>query len=100
MILMKEIVSSKGKTATVPVDFYDRVVTYEKAHEDWSIVLEMRRFGKTLRLSTLDLLASFVYDGGYKAWIADGFTVPQLTELIEEALNELGFSFGEDQSPE
>jgi len=81
----------------VTLDF-DRVCAYEAEHPDWSIILEMRRFGKTLRFSALDLLASFCHEGGWKGWLEDGFTLSDLTNVLNEGLAELGFSSGEGQS--
>lgn len=80
-----------GEEVEITLDF-DKVCAYEKEHEDWSIILEMRKFGKTMRFSTLDLLASFIHPGGWKSWTAEGFTINDLTNVISEGLNELGFS--------
>jgi hypothetical protein len=93
------LTSRKGIEADVELDF-DAVCAYEDEHPDWSIIAEMRRFGKTTRFSSLDLLASFLYDGGWKAWAADGFTVADLTDAISEGLRELGFTSEEEASEE
>ena len=76
---------------------FDKVCAYESEHPDWSLILEMRKFGKTLRFSTLDLLASFCHEGGWKAWTSKGLTIGDLTKVLNEGLNELGFSSEADQ---
>jgi hypothetical protein len=62
--------------------------------------MEMRKFGKTTRFSSLDILATFLYDGGWKQWAADGFTVADLTDAISDSLRELGFTSEEEASEE
>ena len=82
--------SSKGIQAEIHLDF-DKVCAYEKEHPDWSLLKELKDFGDTLRFTTLDLLASFVYEGGWKAWVRDGFTMDNLAEALTNGLEELGF---------
>ncbi len=96
---MVQITSSKGIEADVSLDF-DKVCAYEAEHPDWSIIKEMKDFGQTMRFTTLDLLASFFYEGGWKAWTRDGFGIKDLTTVITEGLKELGFSSEEDLSEE
>jgi hypothetical protein len=87
---MQHITSKKGVEKDVELDI-DKVVEYETAHEDWSIIREMVKYGKVQRVSSVNLLASFVYEGGYKEWVRDGFTVGDLIDVITAELRALGF---------
>ena len=82
--------------ADVTLDF-DKICDYEREHPDWSIVSELNGFGGNLRFTSLDTLASFIYEGGWKAWARDGFTIKDLTLVITEGLKELGFILEEGQ---
>lgn len=96
---MVHIESSTGIEADVTLDF-DKVCAYEREHPDWSIITELSGFGGNIRLTSLDLLTSFIYEGGWKAWVRDGFTIQDLTLAITEGLKELGFTLEEPQSAE
>ena len=88
---MVHIESKTGIEADVGLDF-DKIVAYEQAHPDWSLMTEMQSLGEKMRFSTIDLLASFIYPGGWKGWVADGFTIKDMTLVITEGLKELGFT--------
>ena len=91
--------SKTGVVAEVTLDF-DKICDYERAHPDWSIVQELASFNGNIRLTSIDLLASFVYEGGWRAWVKDGFTLNDLTLAISNGLKELGFSSEEEDSAE
>ncbi len=92
-----KIESRTGVKADVSLDF-DKVCAYEKEHPDWSIIQEIKQLGDSQRFTSLDLLTSFVYEGGWKAWVRDGFTVIDLTKALEGGLQELGFYSEDGQS--
>jgi hypothetical protein len=81
----------EGKTVQASLDF-DKVCAYEHDHPGWSIIDEMRALDGCVRFTSLDLLASFVYDGGWKAWRRDGFTIEDLAKVLVDGLEELGFT--------
>lgn len=89
----------EGKTVEVTLDF-DKVCAYEKEHPDWSIIDEMRSFEGCIRFTSLDLLTSFLYEGGWKAWRRDGFNAEDLAKALAEGLEELGFTPGDGPSAE
>lgn len=86
-----QLTTKTGTEIEVSLDF-DKVCEYEMNHPDWSIIGEVRDLGKTLRFSALNLLVSQTsYDGDFKDWAEDGLTVQNLTDVIVEGLNDLGF---------
>lgn len=97
---MVKLTSSKGIEADISLDF-DKVCEYEASHPDWSIIAEIRKFSKTMRFTSLDLLASFTtHDGGWKGWLKDGFGTEDLMTVISEGLEALGFTSEASQSAE
>ncbi|WII07038.1 hypothetical protein PED39_05470 [Methanomassiliicoccales archaeon LGM-RCC1] len=86
---MVHIVSSTGVEKDVSLDF-DAICAYEDAHPDWSMVKELSNL-KTMKFSSLKVLTSFFYEGGWPQFVGDGFTIDDLSNVILEGLNELGF---------
>ena len=95
---MVALTDKNGTEVEVSLDL-DKICDYEASHPGWSIIQEMNSFGQTLRFSSLNLLSSFIIgEGGWKAWIKDGFTIKDLTHVINEGLKELGFTSEDGQS--
>jgi len=90
--------TKSGQELAVTLDF-DAVCEYEAKNPDWSIIQEVRRFGKTMRFTTLNTLVGLTtYQGDWKDWTKDGLTISDLTDVITEGLNELGFGSEEEPS--
>lgn len=92
------ITTKSGAQYEVSLDF-DAVCEYESQNPDWSIIQEVRLFGKNPRFTGLNILVGLTTFGGdWKAWSGEGMTISDLTEVITEGLNQLGFGSGEEES--
>jgi len=90
--------TKSGTELAVTLDF-DAVCDYEAKNPDWSIIQEVRRFGKSMRFTTLNTLVGLTtYQGDWKDWTKDGLTITNLTDVITEGLNELGFGSEDAES--
>jgi hypothetical protein len=95
---MVEVTSKKGETKDLCLDF-DAIVEAELKDPSYSFIREMDGLDRNLRLSTLDRLTRWIYGGkGWKEFVADGFTIEDLTKVLKGSMEELGFTSG-DSAP-
>ena len=88
---MVEVTSKTGITKDLHLDF-DAIVAYEEKNPDYSFIDDIGNLGDKMRFATLDRLTKLVYDGqGWKQFVADGFSIKELSLAITEGMKELGF---------
>lgn len=95
-----KITTKAGNEIEVSLDF-DKVCEYERKNPEWSIITEVRQFGKTMRFNTLNVLVGLTdFEGDWKEWVRSGLTIGDLTDVISDGLNELGFGSEDAESAE
>jgi len=97
---MVKVTSKKGVEKDLCLDF-DAIVAMEEKTPGYSFLEEMDKLGDTPKLSTIDRLTRLIYDGkGWKEFVADGFTIRDLTTVLRGSMAELGFTSEDSASPE
>lgn len=72
--------SSTGVEKDIDLDL-DRVVAYETEHPEWSLLVLVNSL-KRLRITDLNLMATFLGFESFKAFVADGFTVSDMADMV------------------
>lgn len=97
---MVKLTSTNGKETDVSLDF-DKACEYEANHPDWSIFIEIRQYTKTLRFTCLAVLLSLTtYKGTWSDWTKEGFTTEDLFKVLNQGLQDLGFTQEAEKSSE
>ncbi|MGN0138403.1 MAG: hypothetical protein ACI381_07345 [Candidatus Methanomethylophilaceae archaeon] len=89
---MTEIERADGAVIDIELDL-DAITAYEEVHPDWSIADMMS--GGSIRITTLNLMASFIGYPSYKEFIDSGFKLDDLLKVITSS-KYLGFSTTKD----
>ena len=93
---MVTVASSKGTERDFVLDV-DKIMEYEAKHPNWSLFDELDAVDK-MRFTSLTMLVGFICPLSWREFVAEGYTISDLANIIQSELETLGFTSAEQPS--